>query len=86
MKRVNVHCKLSSGPAVAVGVPQGSILGPLIFLVFINDLSGLVEVIEHKIVLFANDCLLLKVKRQQMHTRFSSGASVLDDVAWAVCP
>jgi hypothetical protein len=50
---VKINSTLSDKIPVTSGVPQGSILGPTLFLLFINDL---VNVIEHsEILLFADD-------------------------------
>ena len=47
----------SSATPVKSGVPQGTVLGPLMFLVYINDIN---ENITSSVRLFADDCVIYK--------------------------
>ena len=53
-QRVVINGTLSSPLAVKSGVPQGSILGPLLFVLFINDMQTKVSE-NTKIALYADD-------------------------------
>ena len=55
-QRVVVDGAFSPAPVVS-GVPQGSVLGPILFLVFTNDLP---ECVSSRTRLFADDCVLYR--------------------------
>ena len=57
-QRVILNGQLSSWTSVNAGVPQGSILGPLLFLIYINDLA---DGLSSNAKLFADDTSLFSV-------------------------
>ena len=60
-QRVTIDGKYSEWANVQAGVPQGSILGPILFLIFINDLT---EVVESDIRIFADDTFIFRIVDQ----------------------
>ena len=57
-QRVILNGSFSEYSPIGSGVPQGSVLGPLLFLVYINDLE---KNIKSNVKLFADDTMLYSV-------------------------
>ena len=72
---VNVVKKYSSPDKVSCGVPQGSILGPLLFLLYVNDMS---QAVNPKLLFYADDTCLIcmgkdtKTIEKQLNRHFNS--------------
>ena len=57
---VSIENKYSSISKMLCGVPQGSILGPLLFLIYVNDMK---QAVSSDLLLYADDsCLIFQHK------------------------
>ena len=65
-QRVGIRGTYSNWSAVTSGVPQGTILGPILFLIYVNDIPSIVN---SSVKLFADDT---KISRELSHDSDSS--------------
>ena len=79
-QRVVLNGKTSNWENIHAGVPQGSILGPLLFLIYINDLA---ENLYSNPKLFANDTSLFSVVRDLNTSAIEINNDLKKIEAWA---
>ena len=83
--KVVVGGSSSESARVKSGVPQGTVLGPLLFLTYINDLPSTVSSLVR---IFADDCLLYRpIKCRADQEKLQRDLSALQDWAdrWGMC-
>ena len=56
-QRVSIRGSLSDWVNITSGVPQGSVLGPILFIIFVNDMP---DVIDSMLLMFADDTKLYR--------------------------
>ena len=80
-QRVVLNGKLSDWKEINSGVPQGSVLGPLLFLIYINDLT---DNIASDMRLFADDSSLYTIVKdvQQSHRQLNKDLDTINKWAY----
>lgn len=69
----------SNYKTVEAGVPQGSILGPLLFIIYINDLP---DTVKRECILFADDCTLVFQNKNSENLQADVHSTLYNTIDW----
>ena len=78
-QRVLLNGQTSKWPQIKAGVLQGSVLGPLLFLVYINDLP---EWLTSNVELFADDTSIFSMVRDSRSSSLSLNEDLSEIPQW----
>ena len=67
-QKVTVNGNKSCNRLVTSGIPQGSVLGPILFVIYINDLP---ECVEANTYLFADDTNIFRKNKNKSRQKIS---------------
>jgi hypothetical protein len=76
---VTCEDKFSSWKTIQCGVLQGSILGPLIFLIYINDFPSIMNAKNNTMLLYADDTSIVITESSTANVKHQA-LSLLNDI------